>query len=424
MFKKINLSSISFNFIILSIGTFLGRILGYVREIYIIKTYGINEVSDNLNFLLISPDFINNFFSWSIIVSTVMPFIIVSNNYKVLNKIRNKILFIAFFLYAFYILYYLFNSDENFIAISIISGTIFFNIYFSFTLVISQKNNNFLFTSLANFLYNLSVILALIVSGDNLIFISIIILFFSLFRFYISKFYNIYKGFNLSKQSYSKLLNLNFKSILLAIISQSVLGLVFLIDKFYASNLQEGSLTLYSLIEKLYLAPITIVIVSSLSARYPLFIEIISDFNNRKLDYFNFFKRNILLSLFLSFALFLSSPFIKYFFLNFIGIELNEINIIIYHFKILLFDLIPYSLILFFVNHLLAQKKYSFLLVITLVSIISKYIMLELFADSLFNIIVLNILNHLLTLLLIITLFYKYEKNILSYLWRRSLCYN
>jgi putative peptidoglycan lipid II flippase len=424
--KKSAINSLTFNFFILTIGNFVGRILGYAREIIIVKIYGINEISDNLNLLLISPDFINNFFSWSIIISTVLPYIAITNSVELLNQIRNKILLIAGILYLIYIFIHFQYSHINIFPIVIITGTIFLNIYFSFTLVMAQKNDNFLFTSLANFLYNFGVIFALIFSGNNFILISVIIFIFSFFRFYLSKIYNSYKNYNLMiEPSYdTPVEKLNFKNILLAILSQTVLGLIFLIDKFYASKLQVGTLTIYSLIEKLYLAPVTIVIVSSLSARYPSFVDIISDLKNKHFEYYLFFKKNMYLSIILVIVLFFISPLIKYVFINFIGFSLNEINIIIYYYRILLFDLIPYSIILFYVNHLLAQKKFLVLLFLALFSMSSKFILLLLFANSLFNIVILNIINHFITLFLVAFLFYKYEKDLYCYLWRRSFRYD
>ena len=424
MAQSSKLKKYTFNFVLLTFGTFAGRIIGYAREILIVKVYGFNEISDRINFLLLSPDLLNNLFSWSIIVSTVLPYLLYSNSFEIYNYVRRRILITAFVFYVAFVCYFNFISHPDFFAISIILFTIFLNVYFSFTLVVAQKHGNFVFTSLANLLYNFGVIFALFLAKADLIYVAVLILFSSIFRFYLSYLFNSHHKYILNVNGTGPSADFRVSSVLLAIMSQTVLGLVFLVDKLYASNFGEGALTRYGLIEKLYLAPVSIITVSFLAARYPELIEILSDITLKKREYWALFKRNIVISSLLLFFLVVTVPIVRFLFVNFIGLEIREIESIIYHYKILLFDLLPFSIVLFFVNHFLAQKKFVLLLIIALFSIVTKYLMLLLVADSLLMIILLSIVNHVLVLLFIFLLLYVYEKNLFCYLRRRAFSYD
>lgn len=424
MAERSNLKKYTFNFVLLTFGTFAGRIVGYTREILIVKVYGVNEISDRINFLLLSPDLLNNLFSWSIIVSTVLPYLFNSNSFEIYNYVRRRILITAFVFYVVFVCYFHFISHPDFFAITIISSTIFLNIYFSFTLVVAQKHGNFVFTSLANLSYNVGVIFALFLSQADLILISVLILFSSIVRFVLSYLFNLYHKYILNFKGIGRIAEFSVSNVLLAIMSQTVLGLAFLIDKLYASDLGEGALTRYGLIEKLYLAPVSIITVSFLSTRYPDMIEILTDISSKKREYWALFRKYLIISFSLLFFLVLTVPIVRFLFVRFIGFEIREIEIIISHYRILLFDLLPFSVILFFVNHFLAQKKFILLLTIALFSIVTKYLMLLLVADSLMMIILSSLVNHVLVLLFIFTLLYVYEKSLFCYLRRRAFSYD
>lgn len=395
-----------YNFILVSMGTLIGRVLGYYRDIYIINRYGVTSKADTINFLLISSDFINNFFSWSIIIGTCLP-ILIKHNSKVLRKsILIYCLRISIAVYTIYIIYIYLNYGNFVLSISVISLTIFINIKYSFSLIDAQIEENFVFTSISNFIFNFGIILSLIISGENYILLSFSILSVTLIRYILSYSFN---KINKIKPSYTdEIIEISlFNLFLIPIICQSFIGFSLALDQFHLLKYDNGSLTIYNLVLKIFLAPITIIIGSYLVSYYP---KLIKQYNNNEkgssVDIKNFLFRFIILTFSLNImffiSLYLGSDLLKLF----IKVETEVFEEIISILKFSSINFIPYSLLLLILNLCLANSNYKTLLYITISQIIIKLILYNIFNFNVYNVIFIGFICNIISLFI----FYIFNK--------------
>lgn len=395
-----------YNFILVSMGTLIGRVLGYYRDIYIINRYGVSSKADTINFLLISSDFINNFFSWSIIIGTCLPILIKYNSKLLRNSIIIYCLRISIAVYTIYIIYIYLNYGDFVLSISVISLTIFINIKYSFSLIDAQIEENFVLTSLSNLIFNFGIILSLIISGENYILLSFSILSVTLIRYILSYSFN---KINKIKPLYTdEIIEISlFNLFLIPIICQSFIGFSLALDQFHLLKYDNGSLTIYNLVLKIFLAPITIIIGSYLVSYYP---KLIKQYNNNDkgsyVDIKNFLFRFTILTFSLNImffiSLYLGSDLLKLF----IKVETEVFVEIISILKFSSINFIPYSLLLLILNICLANSNYKTLLYISISQIFIKLILYNFFNFDVYNVIFIGFICNIISLFI----FYIFNK--------------
>ena len=344
--------------------------------------FGISKFSDSINYILITPDILNAFFSWSILVNTLLPLALKGYD---LTKAKRILVYLAVFSVILFSIYQWFINSNYFLEIIVLSLTLIPNILFSFTLLEAQSNKDFIFTSLANFIYNLGVILSLVFLQEDLIFMSISILTFTVIRYYLSKFYNKTRFYK-QNQGHKKV-DINF--IVLSIFAQTGIGLLTIIDKFFISRFEAGTLTIYSFSEKIIYAPITIVLVAYLQANYPLLIE-----NENK----NNFVRKVritfsVLTVFIFTALYIlamvANPLMSW-----LNVPENY-NSILPMLKNLNIVTIPYSIFILMSYELLAKRDYKLLLITVLLVLFFKLYLLNIYGNTVSSLINLSAFTYI-----------------------------
>ena len=354
----------------LSAGIFGGRIFGYVRELFLVFFFGANSSSDIILLIFLMPDLVNNLVASSSISSVFLTELKSSSAIDVVaNKIKiylNEIALTLFvILVCFSFLYYDFIIS-TYVTIALMS--IFFNFKFGIEISKSQYFNDFKYTSLANIIYNTGTIFAVLLAMINIYFSCVIIIIFSFIRFYLARkrFDNLYT----SKDQIDTELDLKIitrKNFFIALTSTSIISLAPMFDKLIAFEIGEGVLSIYNYAEKIYILPLSLVLVPVFSANYPTLTRLWN--SNNKIEYHFTVKKVIITALLISsiiflFFIFLGEPAINFLF-DFTNIGKHKIKLIIKFFNILVLGLIPNVIIIWYINVFLIRKLYKQLFLIS-----------------------------------------------------------
>ena len=354
----------------LSAGIFGGRIFGYVRELFLVLFFGANSSSDIILLIFLMPDLVNNLVASSSIssvflteVKSISSIDVFANKFKIyLNEIALTSFVI---LVCFSFLYYDFII-ATYITIALMS--IFFNFKFGIEISKSQYFNDFKYTSLANIIYNTGTIFAVLLATINIYLSCIVIILFSFIRFYLARnrFDNLYRTKNqIDTELDFKIINR--KNFLIALTSTSIITLAPMFDKLIAFEIGEGILSLYNYAEKIYILPLSLVLVPVFSANYPTLTRLWNSKN--KVEYNSAVKRVITAALSISSFIFLffmifGEPTINFLF-DFTEIDKFNIKQIVTFFNILVLGLIPNVIIIWFINVFLIRKLYKQLFLIS-----------------------------------------------------------
>ena len=365
----------------LSAGILGGRVFGYLRELCLVLFFGANSSSDIILLIFLMPDLVNNLISSSSISSVFLTELKSTSEIDSLAKkvklYLNEIAVVSIIiLVIFSFLYY-----EFFVAtyISIALTSIFYNFKFGIEISKSQYFNDFKYTSLANIVYNTGAILAVLLATINIYFSSLTILLFSLVRFYLAS--NRYN--KIHRPKYKADLDLDVKimsrqNFFMALTSTSILAIAPMLDKLIAFDLGDGVLSLYNYAEKIYILPLSLVLVPVFSANYPILTKLWNSNNTN--EYYSTVKRVIKVALSITCFILLFFITLGEFAINFLfhftEIGTPNILLITQYFKILVLGLIPYLVIIWFINVFLIRKLYKQLFAISVLMFLIKIIYL------------------------------------------------
>lgn len=327
------------------------------------------------------PDLVNNLVSGNSISSVFLTEI--KNKFHieiVAKRVKLYLKEIAIISYLILLTFSFLHFDfftSTYIAISLI--TIFYNFKFGVEISKSQYFNDFKYTSLANIIYNTGSIIGVLLAVFNLYFTALLILFFSYLRFYLAyKRYNKIHSFTNSNIDLQNIKLISRKNFFVALTSTSVITLAPMLDKLIAFNVGDGILSLFNYAEKIYILPLSLVLVPVFSANYPILTKLWNQ--NKILEYKSHVQKVIFLALIISLIIFIFfmtlGDFVINFIFNFSEINETQIQLIVNYFNILVYGLIPYVIIIWFINVFLIRKLYIDLFILSIIMFLIKIVYL------------------------------------------------
>ena len=355
----------------LSSGILGGRVFGYLRELSLVLFFGANSSSDIILIIFLMPDLVNNLVASSSISSVFLSAIVRSEDIEsVANKIKGYLNEIALTSYVVLVIFSFFYYDffvATYVSIALIS--IFYNFKFGVEISKSQYYNDFKYTSLANIIYNTGTILAVLFAMINIYLSCIIIVIFSFVRFYLAR--KRVNNIHTYEDKIDEELDLKIisrKNFIIALTSTSIISLAPMFDKLIAFDIGNGVLTLYNYAEKIFILPLSLVLVPVFSANYPILTRLWNSQN--KIEYNSVVKKVIVAALSISSIIFLffmifGEQTINFLF-GFTNIGMPNIQLIIKYFNILILGLIPNVIIIWFINVFLIRKLYKELFFISI----------------------------------------------------------
>ena len=327
------------------------------------------------------PDIVNNLIANSSISSIFLAEVKSSNEIdKVANKMKIYLTEIAVISFLSLVLFSFFYYDfliATYISIALVS--ILFNFKFGVEISKSQYFNDFKYTSLANIIYNMGAVLAVLLASINIYLCCLTILLFSFIRFYLAS--NRYDAMHRPKHKSNTELTVNIisrKNFFIALTSTSIIALAPMFDKLIAFDIGDGVLTLYNYAEKIFILPLSLVLVPVFSANYPILTRLWN--SNNKNGYHSAVKKVILAASLIScfifvFFIMFGETTLKFLF-DFTNMGGLNIQLIIKYFNILVLGLIPNVIIIWFTNVFLIRKLYQELFFISILMFLIKIIYL------------------------------------------------
>lgn len=401
------------NLSILILGSFGGRILGLLRDFFIILIFGVSVESDKIYYLLLFPDLFNNLLSWSMIVTIFLPQITKSNNRKTLfDFYKSNIEKYSVFLILFVSLLLVIQADGLLVEKLLLCWTFYFGIKFGFGLIEEQLNENFRSTSTANIYYNIGVITAVAAAFFNTILFAVIILLTTVIRYVISKKINRFSDFIIKNDHKNQNVTLRdnygkLSDVLIAIICLSILGVNFTLDKFLISNFAtDGILTSFSLAEKLFLLPFSILILPYLNKIYPQ----VSKINSISNQNFELLSKPIKLIFFLAIIQNIGTYIILFIFKICSLAETVKIEQVGKMLILMNLTILFYGIVVHLINLFIALNKLRLLSLTMVITFSLKFIFLSLFKSEDFRIIILSNLVALFCLTLLLLFFISKTK--------------
>jgi len=259
------------NSLILSVGILIGRLSGYIRELIIAYKFEVSSQADNIILMLTIPDLLNNLLAGGAISGILIP--LLSKNEKIEEILTdfNKKLFIVFLvLYLFVVSIIFFVHDFyifSLLAISLLA--IFPNIFTFISSSYLQYEKRFKAQSLNTLVFNIVIIAFLLLGFQNYLFaLGVIIA--SIARMvwisYDLRFTPIaIKSFFIQKVESG----IKYKLLIFMIFANGLIFINPMIDKLFASFLQEGSVAILSYSEKIYLLPVSVFLTTYAVAMFP-----------------------------------------------------------------------------------------------------------------------------------------------------------
>jgi peptidoglycan biosynthesis protein MviN/MurJ (putative lipid II flippase) len=368
------------NSLILSVGILIGRLSGYIREIIIASKYGASEQSDNILLMLTIPDLLNNLLASGAIVGILIP-LLTSNSKNiedVLTEFTKKLFFISivFYIFTTAILFFIYDFYLfGLLAISLLS--VFPNIY---TFIISgylQFEKRFKKQSLNTLIFNIVIIIFLLLQVDNNIFAFGVIIA-SLVR--LVWMYSDFKSTNISINSFfTNNVNtyLNYKILVFMILANGLMFINPMIDKIFAVFLVNGSVSILSYAEKIYLLPVSVFLTTYAVAMFPDLTKLVINNNQNEINKIlnKSISLNIFISLIIGLIVYLFSYEIVYLFFaatNMKNTIIQNISIVLDGYIVALIIAGSNSILL---NLIFAYKWYESLIIYSIIIVVCKILL-------------------------------------------------
>lgn len=321
------------NSLILSFGILLGRFSGYLRELVIAYKYEVTIKADNIILMLSIPDLLNNLLVSGAITGIMIP--LLSSNTGKINEIigefTSKLFYIVFILYIVLAVVLSFIFDFYLLSLLMISLlSIFPNILTFVSSSYLQYEKRFKKQSLNTLWFNIVIILFLLL-GFYEYYFAIGVIVASLIRLiWVSsdlKFTSIaLKSFF----SFSKMDTISLKTLIFMIFANGLIFILPMIDKIFASFLTEGSVSILSYAEKVYLLPVSVFLTTYAVAMFPDLSKMVANGDTTSIT--KILKKsigfNLLVSFFVVMFMFLYSFEMINLLYGFVGIGIENIKII------------------------------------------------------------------------------------------------
>jgi putative peptidoglycan lipid II flippase len=299
--------TILINSLILSAGILLGRLSGYIRELIIAYKFEVSVQADNIILMLTIPDILNNLLAAGAISGILIP-LLSKDKYiaETLAEFTKKLFIITFIFYILlvsiiFVLYdiYIFGI----LTISLLS--IFPNIFTFISSSYLQYEKRFKAQSLNTLVFNVIVILFLLLSFQGYLFAMGVVIASILRMLWIT--YDL-RFTNITIKSLfvkSSKVSIRYKLLIFMIFANGLIFINPMIDKIFASFLDEGSVSILSYAEKIYLLPVSVFLTTYAVAMFPDLSKMVT--NNETHEINNLLKKSISFNIFISFivALFL-----------------------------------------------------------------------------------------------------------------------
>lgn len=296
------MNKILINSLILSIGILIGRFSGYIRELVIAYKFEVSSQADNIILMLTIPDLLNNLLAAGAISGILIPLLSNTDNVEDILTEFTKKLFIITIVFYFIILIIIFFMYENYIFILLLISllSIFPNIFTFISSSYLQYEERFKAQSLNTLIFNIVIISALLMSFYEYLFaVSVIIASIVRMIWIINdlKFTNISISSFFKKNIESKL---NYKILFFMIFANGLIFINPMIDKMFAAFLVEGSVSILSYSEKIYLLPVSVFLTTYAVAMFPNLSKLIA--NNEIKNVNSMLKKSIIFNIFISFV--------------------------------------------------------------------------------------------------------------------------
>ncbi|CAM1341420.1 murein biosynthesis integral membrane protein MurJ [Tenacibaculum amylolyticum] len=323
------------NSFILSIGILLGRLSGYIRELVIAYKFDVSADSDTIILMLTVPDLLNNLLSSGAISGLLIPILSKDKNpiEGILQEFTLKLFKITLMLYLLVVLSFLFLYELHLYVLIIISLlSVFPNVLTFISVSFLQFKKKFKELSLNTLFFNSILILFLLLGFKNYFFAVGVILaaiFRMLWMYYNLKKNKINTRLVLSLEKKNKKNTISYRLMVFMIFANGVVFVLPMIDKIFASFLNEGSIALLSYAEKIYFLPVSVFLTTYAVAMFPDLSKMIAD--NKFLEANKLLNRVIFFNLILSLTIAVVFYFFSYDIVKlFYGIsKVKESNIIL-----------------------------------------------------------------------------------------------
>ena len=292
--------NILINSLILSVGILIGRLSGYIRELIIAYKFEVSSSADNIILMLTIPDLLNNLLAGGAVSGILMP--LLSNSKKIEEILTdfNKKLFIVFIgLYIFVVSIIFFVHDFyifSLLAISLLA--IFPNIFTFISSSYLQYEKRFKAQSLNTLVFNIVIIVFLLLGFQNYLFALGVILASIVRMVWISydlRFTDIsIKSFFIQKVESG----IKYKLLVFMIFANGLIFINPMIDKLFASFLQEGSVAILSYSEKIYLLPVSVFLTTYAVAMFPDLSKMVVNKDTKNIN--QLLKKSIFFNLLIS----------------------------------------------------------------------------------------------------------------------------
>lgn len=295
MSKKILINSL-----ILSFGILLGRFSGYIRELIIAYRFEVSIEADNIILMLTIPDLLNNLLSAGVISGILIP--LLNKNEKlegIISEFVKKLIFICLSLYIivisiiFFIFeFYLFSL----MSISLLS--IFPNIITFVTSSYLQYEQRFKVQSLNTLIFNIVIIIFLLLGFYSYIFAIGVIIASIVRMFWITI---DLKNTSLDIKyifSFNKENKIKYSIFIFMIFANGIIFILPMIDKLFASKLEDGSVAILSYAEKIYLLPVSVFLTTYAVAMFPNLSKLVNE--GKLFEVNNTLKKSIRLNIVIS----------------------------------------------------------------------------------------------------------------------------
>jgi murein biosynthesis integral membrane protein MurJ len=292
--------NILINSLILSIGILIGRLSGYIREMIIAYKYEVSSQADNIILMLTIPDLLNNLLAGGAISGILIPLLSKSEKIEETLTEFNKKLFIIFIILYIFVIFIIFLVHEFYIfsllAISLIA--IFPNILTFISSSYLQYQKRFKAQSLNTLVFNISIIAFLLLGFQNYLFAFGVILASILRMIWIS--YDLrFTDITIKSFFFKNIENkIKYKLLIFMIFANGLIFINPMIDKIFASFLEEGSVAILSYSEKIYLLPVSVFLTTYAVAMFPDLSQMV--INKDKIKIKKLLKKSITFNLIIS----------------------------------------------------------------------------------------------------------------------------
>ncbi|RXJ92877.1 hypothetical protein CRV00_12070 [Malaciobacter molluscorum] len=413
MSKKIFINSL-----ILSIGILLGRVSGYLRELIIAYKFQISREADNIILMLNIPDLLNNLLAAGAVSAILIPLLSKEKEVEILlSEFTRKLFVLTLLIYFIVAILMFFYFDLYLFALLMISLiSVFPNILTFVSSSYLQHKQRFKIQSLNTLIFNSIIIIFLLLGFYGYLFaFSIIIASFIRMLWILNDLK--YSEINLKSFFIKKTKKLiKYKLLIFMIIANGLIFINPMIDKLFASFLEEGSVAILSYAEKIYLLPVSIFLTTYAVAIFPNLAKLANELNLKKINAIltKSISFNIIISLIVSLFLYLFSDIIVQIFYGIVNIKFDNMLSIAYVLRGYTISLIFAGSLSIMLNLFFAFKLYNIMILysifIVLMKILSNYLIIYFNLNVYYIALSTSLITLLSFVLLIVIYFFKIWK--------------